>query len=156
MECKFDKFARINAPRNPRGFKIIDLGQVTYSNDLDHCFLWDYLEDEIDRRAEKEKKEYKGPHEVYGIIGGEIIKAEMESILESIYKIQGTPQTSKEFAEIVNKEFPFVTERGWDITSPDFLKELWFTGEFLEKNLGPSIDSICSVRPLARSFRTRH
>lgn len=77
-------------------------------------------------------------------------KKGMESMLNSIYKIQSTPQASKEFVSVVDKEFPFLARHGWDITSPDFLKELWFTGELLEEALNSGVTCLSLPEILTR------
>lgn len=147
MEYKFEKCAQVREPKNKSGMKYIGVGFMKYTNDLDYCILQDFLNDEIEQRAEEEKKAKK----YVAIFGGTLMTNDAETLLESIYKIQRTPHGSEDFAKVVAKELPFVVKYGRDITSSDFQRELRQTGEFLEQMLKSGVHHLDS-EPIITKF----
>lgn len=137
MEYKFKK-----SIRSEKGQRISDLGISTYKNDLDYCVIDDFIQFKRaqlpDAPADAADAVFKLPKRAYQLA---VRRKHLIRLLDAIYAIQRTPTSDqKAFRQCVADFMPYEVDLNRDIFSPDFLKELWFTGEFLEQLLASDAD----------------
>lgn len=111
---------------NKKGEMNIDRGIATYTNDLDYCLIEDFIQ------YEEAKRKDGGKVSVQFAIRTE----PLEKLLDAIFAVQAVPSSDKErFRNVVWKNLPCAIAFKRNIESRDFIKELWYTGEFLEQLL---------------------
>lgn len=125
MEYKFEKGI------SNKGSKFINLGVSTYKNDLDYCIIDDFIKSEGEVSS---KTTYKG--RIYLSWRFAIKTDTLQRLLDAIYAIQRVPSSDTEaLGDMVWAKLPCAITYKRDIESKEFLKELWYTGEFIEKLL---------------------
>lgn len=111
---------------NKKGEMNIDRGIATYTNDLDYCLIKDFIQHEEAKRKDG------------GKVGVQLaIRTEpLEKLLDAIFAVQAVPSSDKErFRNAVWRNLPCAFTFKRNIESRDFIKELWYTGEFIEQLL---------------------
>lgn len=117
---------RLEKSINKKGVMNKRLGVTTYTNDLDYCLIEDFIKYEESIRKARGKAGIKFA-----------IRTEtLQRLLDAIYAVQETPSSNKEkFRDAVWRNLPCAIVYMRDIESRDFIKELWYTGEFIEQLL---------------------
>lgn len=120
MEYKLEKFI------NKKGVINKKLGVAIYTNDFDYCLIEDFM------KHEESIRKARGKDGVQLATRPETL----QRLLDAIYAVQGTPSSNKEkFKDAVWRNLPCAIVFKRKIESRDFIKELWYTGEFLEQLL---------------------
>lgn len=132
MEYKFKKSMPVRSGKGP-----FNLGVSTYTNDIDYCLIEDFIEDykEKQRKEIQEtlaKTDVKEPPLFVLAVGRDTLC----QLLDDIYTVQRIPMREEEkFLKVVGERMPYLVERNRNVLSNEFLREMWYSGEFLEQLL---------------------
>lgn len=132
MEYKFKKSMPVRSGNGP-----FNLGVSTYTNDIDYCLIEDFIED----YKEKQKKEIRKTVAEAGVKEPPLFilavgRDDLCQLLDDIYTIQRIPMKEKGlFLKTVSERMPYIVERKRNVLSAEFLREMWYSGEFLEQLL---------------------
>lgn len=137
MEYKFKKGLPIRSGMPP-----FCLGVSTYTNDIDYCLIEDFIENYKTQQRDSttlSANEKQGDEEPIFILS--IGRDTLCQLLDDIYTVQRVPMKERElFLKTVGERMPYMIEKKRDVLSHEFLREMWYSGEFLEQLLATNAE----------------